>query len=50
MNWKWSAEKEFKLNSASTLPAILICDNLQEILKISELYKTTETPLVYNIC
>ena len=29
-----------KLNSASTLPAMSICDNLQEILKTLKLYKT----------
>ena len=29
-----------KLSSASTLPAMSICDNLQEILKTLKLYKT----------
>jgi len=50
MDWKWSAEKEFKLKSASTLTVMLICDNLQEILKTLELYKTTKTLYLYNIC
>jgi hypothetical protein len=49
MDWKWSAEKEFKLKSASTLTVMLIRDNLQEILKTLELYKTTKT-LYMLIC